>query len=80
MCIRDSFMDDAFLHPDALHADPDGRVHDIRNVLRTAEDVHHIHRFRDLVERRIRLFAEHLGLRRIHRNDPICLLYTSRCV
>src|SRR5260370_26539416 len=49
-------MDDAFLHPYGLRADPDRRLDDLRDVLGTPEDVDDVDLFRNILQAGIALF------------------------
>ena len=68
---RGVFVHHAFLHPDRLRAHADGRFHDLGNKFGAPENIHDIDRLRNLIQIRIALLAQHFGLIRIHRNDPV---------
>jgi hypothetical protein len=59
------------LHPQNLRLNPDRRLRHPWQILASPEHIHDIHRFRHILQPRVRLLSQHFPLVRIHRNNPV---------
>ena len=62
---------DPFLHPDHLGPLGYGLLHDLRQELGAAKDVHDLHLVRDLRQGRVAALAEDLLAGGVDRDDPV---------